>query len=180
MSNADTKTQQYILKVIDHIDAINLGKDFNKLDNRPKYKGQEMTGETDIPEVVAYAAGDNITISDGTISATDTTYTAGTNVNISSGNVISATDTTYTAGSGIAISSGNIISATSIINGGTTAPTTSTVGTVGTLYSYVDTTGTTPVPHILTCTAVSGSTYTWTDLLAGIESVLHTLNNGGN
>lgn len=42
-------------------------------------------------------AGTNITIAaDGkTISATDTTYTAGTNVSISSGNVISATDTTY-------------------------------------------------------------------------------------
>ena len=32
---------------------------------------------------------------------TDTTYTAGTNVQISSGNVISATDTTYTAGAGL-------------------------------------------------------------------------------
>lgn len=40
-------------------------------------------------------AGDNITISDGTIAATDTTYTAGTNVSISDANVISATDTTY-------------------------------------------------------------------------------------
>lgn len=42
-------------------------------------------------------AGSNIQIaSDGkTISATDTTYTAGTNVQISAGNVISATDTTY-------------------------------------------------------------------------------------
>lgn len=42
-------------------------------------------------------AGNNIQIAaDGkTISATDTTYTAGTNVQISAGNVISATDTTY-------------------------------------------------------------------------------------
>lgn len=40
-------------------------------------------------------AGSNVTISDNTISATDTTYTAGTNVNISDQNVISATDTTY-------------------------------------------------------------------------------------
>lgn len=50
-------------------------------------------------------AGDNITIEDESgalvISATDTTYTAGTNVSISSGNVISATDTTYTAGTGL-------------------------------------------------------------------------------
>jgi len=39
---------------------------------------------------------------------TDTTYTAGTNVSISSGNVISATDTTYTAGTGIDITNGVI------------------------------------------------------------------------
>lgn len=47
-------------------------------------------------------AGNNIQIAaDGkTISATDTTYTAGTNVQISAGNVISATDTTYTAFTG--------------------------------------------------------------------------------
>lgn len=48
---------------------------FNQLSNRPKYNGTEMTGSTDIPEVK--------------------TYTAGSNVSISSGNVISATDTTY-------------------------------------------------------------------------------------
>lgn len=45
-------------------------------------------------------AGDNITIEDESgalvISATDTTYTAGSNVQISPQNVISATDTTYT------------------------------------------------------------------------------------
>lgn len=46
-------------------------------------------------------AGANITIDGTTISATDTTYTAGTNVSISDQNVISATNTTYTAGSGL-------------------------------------------------------------------------------
>lgn len=45
-------------------------------------------------------AGNNIQINNDTISATDTTYTAGTNVQISSGNVISATDTTYSAFTG--------------------------------------------------------------------------------
>lgn len=62
-----------------------------------------------------------------------------------------------------------------ILNGGTTAPTTATVGAVGTLYSYVDTTGTDPVPHLMVCTAVTTdtsvtpnvTTYTWTDLLGG-------------
>ena len=48
---------------------------FNELSNRPKYNGTVMTGSTDIPEVK--------------------TYTAGSNVSISSGNVISAIDTTY-------------------------------------------------------------------------------------
>lgn len=55
-------------------------------------------------------AGSNIQIAqDGTISATDTTYTAGTNVQIDNG-VISATDTTYTAGTGIDITNGVISS----------------------------------------------------------------------
>lgn len=53
---------------------------------------------------------------------------------------------------------------TAILNGGTTAPTTATVGAVGTLYSYVDTTGT-PTPHMMVCTEVSGSTYTWATLI---------------
>lgn len=57
-------------------------------------------------------AGSNITIAqDGTISATDTTYTAGTNVDITGG-VISATDTTYTAGANVTIDANNEISAT--------------------------------------------------------------------
>lgn len=64
------------------------------------------------------------------------------------------------AGAGASIN-GNTISVTSAINGGTTAPTTSTVGTVGALYSYVDSgTG-----HLAICTAVSGSTYTWSTLI---------------
>lgn len=72
---------------------------------------------------------------------------------------------------------------TAIINGGTTAPTTSTVGAVGTLYSYVDTTGTTPTPVLSVCTAVdttdpSNPTYTWTDLLGPIEQALNQINSG--
>lgn len=43
---------------------------------------------------------------------TDTTYTAGTNIQISNQNVISATDTTYTAGANVQISANNEISAT--------------------------------------------------------------------
>ena len=54
-----------------------------------------------------YTAGANITIEDGVISATDTTYEAGANITIEDG-VISATDTTYTAGDNIAIENGEI------------------------------------------------------------------------
>ena len=66
-----------------------------------------ITGKQD-----AIIAGTNITIAaDGkTISATDTTYSAGTNVQIDDG-VISATDTTYIAGTNVQINN-NIISAT--------------------------------------------------------------------
>ena len=59
-----------------------------------------------------YTAGTNIQISsENVISATDTTYTAGDNISISDANVISATDTTYTAGENISITN-NVISAT--------------------------------------------------------------------
>ena len=52
-------------------------------------------------------AGDNVSITNGVISATDTTYTAGDNITIEDG-VISATDTTYTAGNNITINDGVI------------------------------------------------------------------------
>lgn len=55
----------------------------------------------------ALTAGDNITISNGTISATDTTYSAGANITIQNG-TISATDTTYSAGNNISIVGGTI------------------------------------------------------------------------
>lgn len=45
--------------------------------------------------------GANLSLTNGELSATDTTYTAGSNVQISAQNVISATDTTYTAGTGL-------------------------------------------------------------------------------
>ena len=48
-----------------------------------------------------------------------------------------------------------------IINGGTTAPTTATVGSVGTLYSCVES----GAAHLYSCTDVSGSTYTWSQLV---------------
>ena len=56
-------------------------------------------------------AGDNIDITDDTISATDTTYSAGTNISIDANNEISAVDTTYSAGTNISISANNEISA---------------------------------------------------------------------
>lgn len=47
----------------------NTTADFNELYNRPSYNGQEMTSETNIPEVVQYEAGEGITIENGVISA---------------------------------------------------------------------------------------------------------------
>lgn len=68
-----------------------------------------------VEEKAIYTAGENVSISEGVISATDTTYTAGDNITIEDG-VISATDTTYTAGTGISISDG-VISAQSLEEG---------------------------------------------------------------
>lgn len=67
-------------------------------------------GKTISATDTTYTAGTNVQINNGVISATDTTYTAGTNVQIESG-VISATDTTYTAGTNVQIDNG-VISAT--------------------------------------------------------------------
>ena len=63
------------------------------MDATPKqYVDSELSAKQDV-----LTAGSNISISGNTISATDTKYTAGTNVQISAANVISATDTKYTA-----------------------------------------------------------------------------------
>lgn len=58
---------------------------------------------------------------------------------------------------------------------GTTAPTTSTVGVIGGLYSYVDTTGSTPVTKIYQCTANSGSSYTWVDITTEVKAKIDGL-----
>lgn len=68
-------------------------------------------GKTISATDTTYTAGTNVQINNGVISATDTTYTAGTNVDITGG-VISATDTTYTAGANVTIDANNEISAT--------------------------------------------------------------------
>lgn len=67
-------------------------------------------GKTISATDTTYTAGTNVQINNGVISATDTTYTAGTNVDITGG-VISATDTTYTAGTNVTIDANNVISA---------------------------------------------------------------------
>lgn len=72
---------------------------------------QQDLQELDDAKQDVLSAGDNIQINGSSISATDTTYTAGTNVQISQDNVISATDTTYTAGANVTIANG-VISAT--------------------------------------------------------------------
>lgn len=44
-------------------------QDFNKLYNRPSYDGEVMTSETNIPKVIHYQAGENVTITGNVISA---------------------------------------------------------------------------------------------------------------
>ena len=62
-----------------------------------------------------YTAGTNVQISgSNVISATDTKYTGGTNMSLS-GTTFSATDTKYTAGANIQINEANVISATDTI-----------------------------------------------------------------
>ena len=73
---------------------------------------QKAQARENIDVQKSLTAGDNIQINGSTISATDTKYTAGTNVSINSSNVISATDTKYTAGANVSINSSNVISAT--------------------------------------------------------------------
>lgn len=51
-----------------------------------------------------------------------------------------------------------------IINGGETAPTTATVGVIGTLYTCV-TEGT---GHLYICTGVDDTTYTWQEITPGL------------
>lgn len=67
--------------------------------------------------------GANLTLTNGELSATDTTYTAGTNVQISNQNVISATDTTYTAGTGLDLNGTEFSVDTTVIAEKTDIPT---------------------------------------------------------
>lgn len=64
-------------------------------------EAQKAQARENIDVQKALTAGSNIQINGSTISATDTKYTAGSNVQISQQNVISATDTKYTAGNGL-------------------------------------------------------------------------------
>ena len=56
---------------LDFDEVYNVGggtSDFNQLTNRPKYNNQEMTGNTNIPEVKNYTSGTGISIEDDEIS----------------------------------------------------------------------------------------------------------------
>lgn len=77
--------------------------------------------------------GSNLSIDSetGVLSATNTTYSAGSNVSISDENVISATDTTYTAGSNVSISDENVISATDTTYSNFVGTDGTTAGTAG-------------------------------------------------
>jgi len=85
--------------------------DYSDLSNKPQINDVTLSGNKSLEDlgIPNYVAGDNVSITEDSegnsvISAVDTTYTAGTNIDITGG-VISATDTTYTAGTGIDITS---------------------------------------------------------------------------
>lgn len=97
-----------------------------------------------------------------------TTYANGTRRQTTQ-NILSTSDiknnlTTTTSGKALDARQGKTLKTLideSVINGGTTAPTSSTAGAVGTLYSAV-VDGT---PKLYTCTAASGGSYTWTAIV---------------
>ena len=129
---------------------------------------------------------------------TDTTYTAGTNVSISAGNVISATDTTYTAGTGISISAENVISntQTSAAWGNITGTLSNQTDLKNTLDTKVDilasrlsdaTVGTSANPYILDemtpgyyfVDTPSGTNYKYFKLTSSLTSTLRINNTSG-
>lgn len=73
---------------MEEIEKIN--SNYNYSYNRIKEALDKLKDLIDTKQA-ALTAGDNITIADGVISATDTTYTAGSGISISAGNEISAT-----------------------------------------------------------------------------------------
>lgn len=110
-----------VLRDSTHSDAITYyrwsGSAFNYVGAEGPYY---TTAETDTllnAKQDTIVAGNNIQIAaDGkTISATDTTYSAGTNVQISAGNVISATDTKYSAGVGLLLEGSEFAVDTSVV-----------------------------------------------------------------
>lgn len=94
---------------VDFGEVVNIGggtSDFNELENRPKYNGQEMTGNTNIPAVPTkvseldndseYQTGNQVESSiSSAIAGKQDTLTVGDNITIDANNEISATDTTY-------------------------------------------------------------------------------------
>lgn len=148
-------------------------------------------------------AGSNITITaQNEISATDTTYsagsgldltgttfsvdtttiqpklTAGSNITIDANNEISATDTTYTAGTNVSISSGNVISATDT----TYSNFVGTDGTAAGAAGLVPAPATTDAGKFLkadgTWDTAGGSTYTAGDGIDITNAVISATNTG--
>ena len=118
----------------------------------------KLTGLADIQSIGANLSLNSLT---GELSATDTTYTAGTNVSISAQNVISATDTTYTAGSNVSISAQNVISATD----------TTYNDFVGTDGVATGTAGLVPAPTTSDVGKVLGSSGNWETPSGGVKTL---------
>ena len=111
--------------------------EINITDNDTKYTLPAATSST----LGGVKQGTNITIaSDGTISAKDTTYTAGTNVTITNG-VISAKDTVYTLPAATSDTLGGVKTGTNITNSsGTISVATANGTTLGVVKQGTNTT----------------------------------------
>ena len=143
----DYYTKQQVDELLDtKQDELTPGENISIVDE----SGELVISATD----TTYSAGSGLTLDDTTFSVDTTTIqprlTAGSNITIS-GDTISATDTTYTAGTNVNISSGNVISATDT----TYSPFTGTNGT------SAGTSGLVPAPATTDAGKVLGANGSW-------------------
>lgn len=99
----------------------------------------------DLANIKSIGANLSLNNTTGELTATDTTYTAGTNVSISSGNVISATDTTYSnfvGTDGTAAGTAGLVPAPATTDAGKFLKADGTWDTAGSSVNVVQTTGT--------------------------------------
>jgi hypothetical protein len=174
---ADTAAANAIAELVDQapetLDTLEelaaaLGDDPNFATTVATEIGTKVTAGTSDYIKSASVSGSTLTLTKGnddivTFTDTDTTYTAGTNVSIGSGNVISATDTTYTAGTGLSLTNTEFSLDTASANGlgGVKVGTNLSIDNDGVL-SATDTTYTAGTNVSITNNAISATDTTYT------------------